>query len=214
VEQPAKPPSTEKGRATRERIVAAAAELMRERGVAVTSLDDVRAATGTSKSQLYHYFGDREGLVRAVVRRTSDLVLARQASSLDAVESWEDLDRWCEGMAGALEMQSMRGGCPIGTLAAALADTDETARGMLSEAFQTWGEHIRAALDRLRERGLLRPEVDINVLTVTTLAAVQGGLLLSKTLRSSEPLRASLRGAVSYLQQQAPRPTETGKTER
>ena len=50
---------TDQGRETRARIVAAAAALIGERGVAGTSLDDIRAATSSSKSQLYHYFGDQ-----------------------------------------------------------------------------------------------------------------------------------------------------------
>ena len=53
------PPATEQGRATRRRIVSAAAGLIAERGVSGTTLDDVRAATQSSKSQLYHYFGDK-----------------------------------------------------------------------------------------------------------------------------------------------------------
>src|SRR5439155_1699789 len=57
-------PATAKGRATRERILQAAAELIAEKGAAGMSLDDVRARTGASRSQLYHYFEDRDGLTR------------------------------------------------------------------------------------------------------------------------------------------------------
>ncbi len=194
---------TQRGLATRERIVAAAAELIGERGVAATSLDDVRAATCTSKSQLYHYFGDKHGLVEAVVRHTSELVLERQAEALGTLQDWEDLDGWCEIMVATMEAQGMRGGCPIGTLAAALADTDDTSRELLSAAFRTWDRHIAGALRRLRDHGLLRADADIEALTTTTLAAIQGGLLLAKTMRRSEPLRLSLQGAVALLQQHA-----------
>jgi len=64
---------------TRDRIVAAAAALIHEHGVAGTSLDEVRVATATSKSQLYHYFADKSALVRAVIERQVEQVL--QASS-------------------------------------------------------------------------------------------------------------------------------------
>jgi hypothetical protein len=57
--------ATEHGRQTRERIVRATAGLIADHGPAETSLDDVREAIGTSKSQLYHYFGDKHGLVEA-----------------------------------------------------------------------------------------------------------------------------------------------------
>src|SRR2546427_12652282 len=71
-------PVTVKGRAMRERIVQAAAELVAAKGVAGVSLDDVRARTGASRSQLYHYFEDRDDRIRAVVEATTDAVLGRQ----------------------------------------------------------------------------------------------------------------------------------------
>jgi len=50
---------TARGAATRDRIVAAAADLMYVKGVHATTLDDIRTATGTSKSQLYRHFPDK-----------------------------------------------------------------------------------------------------------------------------------------------------------
>src|SRR5262245_10979011 len=62
-------PRTGRGRASRERIVERAAELVAEHGVAGTSLDEVLAAAGASKSQHYHYFAGRDELVEAAVAR-------------------------------------------------------------------------------------------------------------------------------------------------
>ena len=58
---------TPKGRATRERIVAAAAELMSRRGVARTTIEDIQEAAAVSTSQMYHYFADKGDLVAAVI---------------------------------------------------------------------------------------------------------------------------------------------------
>jgi AcrR family transcriptional regulator len=63
---------TPKGRATRERIVVAAAQLMYDHGVAGTSLGDVQKAAGVGPSQVYHYFGDKESLIRAVIAHRLD----------------------------------------------------------------------------------------------------------------------------------------------
>jgi AcrR family transcriptional regulator len=59
--------STRKGRAARERIIAAAADLMYRHGVAGTSTPALRDAAGVSSSQIYHYFADRDDLTRAVI---------------------------------------------------------------------------------------------------------------------------------------------------
>jgi TetR/AcrR family transcriptional regulator, transcriptional repressor for nem operon len=190
---------TDQGRETRARIVAAAAALIGERGVAATSLDDVRAATSSSKSQLYHYFGDKDGLVQAVIDYQSGLVLGAQVDALGGVRSWRGLRRWADGMVAMVAARGARGGCPIGTLAAALADTDERFRVPLSQAFDHWREAIGAMLARLQGRRLLAPDADLEALTTTTLAAIQGGLLLAKTSRDSAQLKAALDGAIAHL---------------
>ena len=97
-----------------------------------------------------------------------------------------------------------RGGCPIGTLAAALADTDEPLRVSLDEAFGRWSEAIHGALARLRDHGSIAVDADIERLTTITLAAVEGGLLLSKTSRDPDRLRIALNGALAQLGAQAP----------
>jgi TetR/AcrR family transcriptional regulator, transcriptional repressor for nem operon len=190
---------TDQGRETRARIVAAAAVLIGERGVVGTSLDDIRAATRSSKSQLYHYFGDKHGLVQAVIDYQSALVLGAQVEALDAVRDWDGLERWARGMVAMVEARGARGGCPIGTLAAALSDTDERFRVPLSEAFDRWRQAIAGALTRLQERRLLASDADLEALTTTTLAAIQGGLLLAKTGRDSTQLKAALDGAITHL---------------
>ena len=197
-------PVTEQGRATRQRIVAAAAALIGERGVSGTSLDDILAATDASKSQLYHYFGDKHGLVEAVIDHQAATVLGAQTEALDAVEDWDGLDRWADGMVAMVARQGARGGCPIGTLAAALADTDERFRAALSDAFTTWRAAIGGALARLRDKRLLAPDADLEALSTTTLAAIQGGLLLAKTSRDSSQLQAALDGAITHLRAPAP----------
>jgi AcrR family transcriptional regulator len=190
---------TKQGRATRERIVRAAAELVAERGAAGTSLDDVRSATGASKSQLYHYFGDKHGLVEAVVDFQCATVLGLQARALGSVNDWQDLERWAELMSTIVEDHGARGGCPIGTLAAALSDTDDGLRTSLSEAFRAWSDAIRGALARLRENGLISADADLDALTTITLSAIQGGLLLAKTSRDANQLRIALGGAIAQL---------------
>src|SRR5690348_15574450 len=89
---------TRKGAATRERIVAGAAVLLRERGIDQVSLDDIRAATATSKSQLFHYFPDgRSQLLVAVAQHEARQVLLEQEPQLSALgppaswAAWRDV---------------------------------------------------------------------------------------------------------------------------
>lgn len=183
----------------RKHVVHAAAELIGQRGAA-TSLDDVRAVTGASKSQLCHYFGDDRGLVESVVEHQCATVVGWHARTLAAVARWEDLERWAELIVAG---HSLGEGCPIGTLAAILGDADEELRARLNEAFTDWSHAIRGALNRLRENGLISAGADLDALATMTLSAIQGGLLLAKTSRDTDQLRAALTGALAELRARA-----------
>ena len=81
---------TAKGSATRDRIVAGAAALIRDRGVTEVGLDDIRAATATSKSQLFHYFPDgKVELLHAVAIHEAAAVIADQQPQIDELTSWK-----------------------------------------------------------------------------------------------------------------------------
>ncbi|WP_367115244.1 TetR/AcrR family transcriptional regulator [Actinophytocola sp.] len=55
---------------------------MHAKGVAATTLDDIRAASGTSKSQLYSYFSGKDAVVREVVEAQATALLERQEQQL------------------------------------------------------------------------------------------------------------------------------------
>lgn len=83
---------TSRGAATKARIVEAANQLMFERGVALTTLADVRTASATSKSQLYQHFADKNALVREVIEFRAEALLAQQRRRLEKVDSLRGLE--------------------------------------------------------------------------------------------------------------------------
>ena len=191
---------TPRGRATRERIVDAAAALVHERGVAGTSLDDVRAATGTSKSQLYHYFPDKSALVRAVVERQVVQVLQAQSPELDQLDSMPALRAWRDRVVELNAQVGCAGGCPLGRLASELAETDPAARDALATGFTEWQGRLTAGLRAMQDRGELARDADSSSLALGLLAAAQGGLLLAQTARTTTPLEVALDLALDGIQ--------------
>src|SRR6266853_3524901 len=139
----AETPRAARGRATRKRIVAAAAALIRERGVAETSLDDVIERAGVSKSQLYLYFEGRAALLREVVAHNAELVLEAQEPHLDSLESWKAIRAWLDALVELQVSGGARGGCPIGALVGQLAEADDETRNVLAGAFARWEEPLR-----------------------------------------------------------------------
>jgi TetR/AcrR family transcriptional regulator, transcriptional repressor for nem operon len=90
-------------------------------------------------------------------------------------------------------------GCPLGSLSSELTETDEPARTALAASFERWEAPIRDGLRRMRDRGELTEETDVDELALATLAALQGGLLLTQVKRSVSPLEAALNLAISEI---------------
>ncbi|GAA2534474.1 TetR/AcrR family transcriptional regulator [Winogradskya humida] len=192
-------PTTTRGRATRGRILDAAAELIQRHGVAAVTLDDVERAAGVGRSQLYHYFDDRDDLVRSVVHATVDTVLAAQEPLLLHVDTVTGIDHWFDAIVANGTRQDAVGGCAIGSLAAQLGGRDDLARQAFVDAFARWEAPLIAGLRRMQESGDLLPNVNVTELADLTMAAIQGGLLLAQVRRSPDQLRLALRGARAAL---------------
>src|SRR3954452_2820903 len=90
-------PSTDRGRATRDRILETASELFYRQGVTATGLDQVITASRTGKGQLYHYFADKRELIHAVVERQVTAVVDAQ----EAVLAGGDLRAWADELIAA-----------------------------------------------------------------------------------------------------------------
>ena len=185
-------PATRKGHATRARIVAAAADLMYERGVAGTSTPAVRETAGVSSSQIYHYFGDKDDLTGAVIAYQADAIITAQTRLLARVDDLDTLRQWRDVVVQSAQQQDCTGGCPLGSLASELADDKPWARQALSAAFDRWFDAIRGALTALVNNHTLRGDTDVDTLALALLTTIQGGLLLGKAHRNTAALEAGL----------------------
>jgi len=184
---------TRKGAQTRKRIVEAAAGLILQQGVAGTTLEDVRAEAGVSSSQIYHYFADKETLVRAVVDYRAQTVVGEiHEPMLAAIEGIDGLRAWRDMIVSTQRDAGCQGGCPLGSLGSELAELDHTARRDVATGYRRWEAAIRACLQGMRDRGQLVPGADADQLATAMLAALQGGLLLAQVERDVRPLAAAL----------------------
>jgi TetR/AcrR family transcriptional regulator, transcriptional repressor for nem operon len=191
---------TRKGEATRARVLEIAAHLMFDRGVADTSIEDVKKAAGVSASQIYHYFGDREGLVRAVIGYQTDLTLERQRPLIDQLDSVDAFRAWRDMLVRTQKERHCEGGCTIGSLAAQLAETVPLAREDLVTAFARWEAPISKGLRAMQARGDLRSDAAPDELALAVMAALQGGLLLTQTRRETAPLEVALDNMIDRIQ--------------
>src|SRR3984957_6937597 len=194
-----KQPRTARGRATRDRIVRAAGELVAQRGVAGTTLDDVRELAHASKSQLYLYFPDREHLLRAVAESTCDSVLDTQADVLAGFDSITGIERYLDATV-ALQVERHTPGCPIGSLAGQLVERDEASRLILADGLGRWEGSLQGGLESMAALHQPRPDADPALLASQTLMLLQGGLLLSQVRRDPSQMRIAADTVLKLIQ--------------
>ena len=198
---------TRKGLATRARIIDAAARLMFQRGVANTSVDQVRRTAGVGGSQISHYFRDKQELTRLVIAaRRNDVQDFHTQPRFDAFDSLDALQAWADACVADIDAVYRVGGCVYGSLAGELIDADDETHDDLSAGYDAWIGLFQDALTAMRDRGDLRPDADPRHLAVSLVAAHQGGAMLTHATADGEPLRAAVNAAVEYVRSFAPQP--------
>src|SRR6478609_2237883 len=148
---------TPKGARTRARIVEEAADLIHERGVAGTTLEDVKVAAEVSGSQLYHYFPDKDELVQAVIDYHADGIVSRNRQALSSPNG---VEAWRKMVISAAKRTKAKGGCALGSLVGQLAESDPEARALIAAGFEQWADVIGDGLRSLRDEGKFPADVD------------------------------------------------------
>jgi TetR/AcrR family transcriptional regulator, transcriptional repressor for nem operon len=191
-------PKTRRGQASRERLVEAAVASVVDHGVKQLRVEEVLAAAGSSKSQMYHYFSDRDALIDAAVARRCEEFLDLLDQAFGGVSSLEALRSVLDGFVSDYAVHLS--GCPVGTLAAELTGGPEPARRRTVEAFGAWEGHLTAALQRIQDAGEVAPDRDVGELALGLLVGLEGGMFLSQVRGNDRPLRVALDTAMAYLE--------------
>ena len=166
---------TAKGRATRQRIIDGAAAEIRERGVTVATLDDVRERTHTSKSQLFHYFPDgKEQLLLAVAEHEAQMVLDDQQPYLGELTSWAAWQRWRDAVVDRYRGQGQH--CPLAVLMSEIGRTTPGAQAVTAALMRKWVDDITAGVRDMQRQGKIAAGTDAKRVAAALLAGIQGGV--------------------------------------
>jgi AcrR family transcriptional regulator len=165
---------TAKGRATRQRIIDGAAAEIRVNGAVATTLDDVMAHTGTSKSQLFHYFPrGKEQLLLAVAEQEAVRVLTDQQPHLSRLTSWAAWQRWRDVVVERYRKQGQQ--CPLSTVMSEIGRTPG-AQAVTSALIEQWRGEIAAGVRAMQQQGKIAGSVDPSRAAAALLAGIQGGV--------------------------------------
>lgn len=174
------------------------------KGVAATTVDEVLAASATSKSQFYQHFDEKSELVYEVITVRADEVLSWHRLRLEKVDTLRGLEQWRDALVQRCTLRRGLWGCELGSLAAELSDSDDKARLSLADYFTEWRDLLAGALERIRDNGALRADIDAKGLATGLLAAVEGGYLLSQTAHDPRLMQSALNLAIDQIKTYQP----------
>ena len=200
---------TAKGRATRDRIVQVAAELILSDGLSALNMETLRKAASVSGSQLAHYFTDKGALMRAVVARQINVVLDfHRQPKLAELDTFDDFERWIDLNIRYLRRIGYSGTPTYHALAGQLGKSETATRETLAAGYSQWIELLENAIQRMKDHGVLVADADPRKLALVIVSAHQGGATLAFTYRAEWAHADAVRFAVNYVRMSATDPAE------
>ncbi len=167
---------------TRQRMLDAALDVMRERGAAGVTVDEVLARSGAPRGSVYHHFpGGRAQLIDETLAYAGESftgMLERAARN----GSGAVLTRLVVFWTRVLEDSDFRAGCPI-VPTAGDAGGDEELASRAARILAGWRGTIAAVFDA---EG--RSATDAEALATTVLSALSGAVGMCRAMRSTDPL--------------------------
>jgi AcrR family transcriptional regulator len=188
---------TRKGHATRQRIIEGTAAYLRSNDPGEVTLDDVMAATRTSKSQLFHYFpGGKEELLLAVARAEADRVLEDQQPYLGALDTWDAWEWWRKAVVARYRAQGTR--CPLAALMSQVGSTPGAAE-VATTLLHQWQEQLRRGITTMQDQGEVDLHLDADRTAAAFVAGIQGGVVILRSTASTAHLEDVLELLIEHL---------------
>ncbi|GLY83515.1 TetR/AcrR family transcriptional regulator [Actinoallomurus iriomotensis] len=189
---------TAKGAATRRRIIEAASEEIRERGIHATTLDDICRRSATGKSQLFHYFPEgKEQLLLAVASYEADRVIEDQQPHLGRLTSWPAWERWRDAVVERYRRQGVN--CPLGVLLTEVGRNTPAAQAVTGRLLVRWQRDLQSGIETMQDGGHIRRELDAERTAAAVVAAVQGGVVILLSTGSTDHLVAAMDLCMAHL---------------
>jgi len=178
-----------KGTSARDRLLALAEVAVLEKGFAATSIDELIAGAGITKSGFFYHFKDKSELAKALMQRYVEEhngVLAGIFTRADELND-DPLHGLLVGLKLFAEMLANLPEAHPGCLAAAFCYQDQLfnkkVRDLNAEGILRWRRRFRERFEKIAEKYPPRGPVDLEALSDMAASNVEGGLILGRVLK-------------------------------
>lgn len=197
---------SDRGAATRERILAAAEPMVLSKGFAGTSLDELVRATGLTKGAFFHHFRGKADLARALVERYAhnDYELFERLAAEADQRSNDPLDsvllflmlfeHYIEELAEA------PAGCVFAAYTYEGLQFEASIHSFIAESFRRWGSLYEAKFGQVLACYRPRIEVTARELAEMIVAIIEGGFILSRSYRDPHLVARQSRQFRNYVE--------------
>jgi AcrR family transcriptional regulator len=189
---------TTRGHETRQRILDAAQNAVLAKGFGATSIDELIAETGLTKSGFFYHFRDKNELAKALLNRyieederIMDEVLARARDLVD--DPLQVLLVWLKLMAELMgDLPNGHPGCLVAASCYHERLFDREVQAINEAATRGWRRRFRTHFDAISERYRTREDVDLDELADMISTVIEGGIVLAKALHDPHALKRQL----------------------
>ena len=200
-----------KGSDTRERILDVAESAVLEKGFAATSIEEVIAAVGITKSGFFYHFKDKNELAKTLLVRYverenglfDDLFARADELNEDPLHGFlVGLKMMAELMA---DLPNGHPGCLVASYCYQDRLFDKEVRELNAAAVLNWRRRFRKRFDMIAERYPPRVDADFNDLADMLSVIADGGIILSKTIKDKQALARQNSALPRFHQGRVPR---------
>lgn len=181
-----------KGEETRERICQIAERGILSKGYVATSIDEIIAEAGITKSGFFYHFKDKLDLARVLLKRYVENDTAFFAEIFNRADELSDdplqrmlifLKMYSEKME---EIEVTHPGCLIASYCYQDNQFNDEIRKMMADAMYSWRDMFRQRFAEIAEKYPPREEVDLDDLADTVSTMMEGGIIMVKVTKQED----------------------------
>lgn len=190
-----------KAAATRLHLLQQAFELIYRKGYQATSIDDILATTKVTKGAFYYHFKNKDEMGLAIINELLKPILA--TSFIEPLQSAENpLDAIYNLMHGLLlenDFLKVEFGCPAANLTQEMTPWNADFSSVLNELTQQWSELMTSVLEKGKQTGVVRKDVEAAQVTLFVMSGYWGVRNFGKLANNKAVYLPYLKELKSYL---------------
>ncbi|MCI3918874.1 TetR/AcrR family transcriptional regulator [Paenibacillus sp. TRM 82003] len=189
-----------KGEQTRRHIISKSAELFNMQGYAGVSLNEITNATGIQKGGIYKHFVNKDEIAIEAFEYAADTVLEQFATAVSTRQSARGkLISMFELYSNVVDSPPFAGGCPVMNAAIEHDDGHLLLREKTRDRMREFIAFIKNILDEGITNGEFKSGIDQDSIATFLIAALEGGIMLSKLEADNRHIRYSKDHISAYL---------------